>query len=38
MSFEVNLNDRTANVELLNRKGNKVKIAVDGKKYDVDIG
>ncbi len=37
MSFEVNLNDRAANVELLNRKGNKVKIAVDGKKYDVDI-
>jgi biotin carboxyl carrier protein len=37
MSYEININDRTSNIELLNREGNKVKIALDDKKYDVDI-
>jgi biotin carboxyl carrier protein len=37
MSYEININDKTSNIELLNRDGNKAKIALDGKKVDVDI-
>ncbi len=37
MSYEININDQTRKIELLNREGNKVKIALDGKKYDADI-
>jgi len=37
MSYEVIINDRVATIELLNRDKNKIKIVVDGKKYDADI-
>jgi biotin carboxyl carrier protein len=37
MSYEININNRTSNIELLNREGNKIKIALDNKKYDLDI-
>jgi biotin carboxyl carrier protein len=37
MAFEINLENRTAEVELLNKAGNKALIMVDGKKYDIDI-
>jgi biotin carboxyl carrier protein len=37
MAYEINLENRTAHIELLNKAGNKALISVDGKKYDVDI-
>jgi biotin carboxyl carrier protein len=37
MAYEVNLENRTAEVELLSKAGNRALITVDGKKYDVDI-
>jgi biotin carboxyl carrier protein len=37
MSYEVKINNRISTIELLNRDGGKVKIALDGKKYDADI-
>src|SRR5210317_1428825 len=37
MSTEININDRTALVEILSREGNKVRISIDNKKYDADI-
>ena len=37
MSYEININDQTSTIELLNRDGNKVKIALNGKKLDADI-
>ena len=37
MSYEVIINDRVATIDLLNRDKNKIKIVVDGKKYDADI-
>lgn len=37
MSTEININDRNAQVEVLSRDGNKVRISIDGKKYDADI-
>ena len=37
MAYEINLENRTAQVELLNKVGNKALISVDGKKYDIDI-
>jgi len=37
MAYEVNLEHRSAKVELLNRVGNKVLLDIDGHKYDVDI-
>ncbi len=37
MSYEVIINDRVATIDLLNRDKNKIKIMVDGKKYDADI-
>ena len=37
MSTEIKINDRTARVEILSRDGNKVRISIDGKKYDADV-
>ena len=37
MSTEIKINDRTAQVEILSRDGNKVRISIDGKKYDADV-
>ena len=37
MSTEININDRNALVEILSRDGNKVRISIDGKKYDADV-
>ena len=37
MAFEINIGHRTANVEMLNRAKNKIQVAVDDKKYEVDI-
>ena len=37
MAYEVNLEHRSAKVDLLNRAGNKVLLDIDGHKYDVDI-
>ena len=37
MSYEVKINNRSANVELLSREGNHVLIAVDGKEYKLDF-
>jgi biotin carboxyl carrier protein len=37
MAYEVNLGQRTAKVDVLNRNGNKVLLDIDGHKYDVDI-
>lgn len=37
MSLEINVNNRTANVELLERDGNNIRISLDGKEYKTDI-
>jgi len=37
MSLEVNLDNRSAVVELLYREGSKVKVAVDNRIYELDI-
>jgi biotin carboxyl carrier protein len=37
MPYEVKLNGRTANVELISRAGDKVLVAVDGKEYELDF-
>jgi biotin carboxyl carrier protein len=37
MAYEINLEHRNAKIELLNRAGNKILIAVDDQKYDLDI-
>lgn len=37
MSTEIKINDRTALIEVLSREGNKVRISIDGKKYDADV-
>lgn len=37
MSLEIKIDDRTANIQFLERDGEKVKIDIDGKKYNVDI-
>ena len=37
MSLEISINKRTANIELLSRDENKIKIKVDDKTYDLDI-
>lgn len=37
MELEIQVGDRTANVELLSKEGNKVQISIDNKTYDVDI-
>ncbi|MCD4747668.1 MAG: biotin/lipoyl-binding protein [Bacteroidales bacterium] len=37
MALEININNRKANVELLNKDNNKIKVSVDGKIYDIDL-
>jgi biotin carboxyl carrier protein len=37
MNLEIKLGDRTANVELISKDGNKVQVSIDGKIYEVDI-
>jgi biotin carboxyl carrier protein len=37
MAYEINIENRTAHVELLNRVGSKMMIAVDDNKYEIDI-
>jgi biotin carboxyl carrier protein len=37
MAYEINLENRTASIELLNRAGNKMLIAVDDRKYELDV-
>ncbi len=37
MGYEVKIGDRIANVELLSRDGSKIYIAVDDKRYNVDL-
>jgi biotin carboxyl carrier protein len=37
MAYEINIGNRTAHIELLNRAGSKVLVAVDGKHYDIDV-
>jgi len=37
MAYEIKLEHRTAHIELLNRSGNKVLLAVDDRKYELDI-
>ena len=37
MAYEVNLEHRSAKVDILNRNGNKVLLDIDGHKYDIDI-
>jgi biotin carboxyl carrier protein len=36
-SMEVNIDERSAHVELLGRDGNNFKVGIDGKKYNADI-
>lgn len=36
MSYEIKINDRTANIELLSREGSKFQIAIDHKVYELD--
>jgi biotin carboxyl carrier protein len=37
MAYEIKLEHRTARIELLNRAGNKVLLALDDRKYDLDV-
>jgi biotin carboxyl carrier protein len=37
MAYEIKLEHRTARIELLNRAGNKVLLAVDDLKYELDV-
>ena len=37
MAYEIKLEHRTARIELLNRSGNKVLLAVDDRKYELDV-
>ncbi len=37
MSLEIKIDDRTANIQFLERDGGKLKIDIDGKKYNVDV-
>ena len=37
MAYEIKLEHRTAHIELLNRVGNKVVLAVDDRKYELDV-
>ena len=37
MPYEIKLNGRTANVELISRAGDQVLVAVDGKEYSLDF-
>lgn len=35
--MEIHIGDRTADVTLVSKNGNKVQLTIDGKPYDVDI-
>lgn len=37
MSFEIKINDRIANIELLSRDGSNYQIAIDNKIYEIDV-
>ena len=37
MAYEINIENRTAHIELLNRVGSKMLIAVDDNRYEIDI-
>ncbi|MBG0781361.1 MAG: acetyl-CoA carboxylase biotin carboxyl carrier protein subunit [Bacteroidales bacterium] len=37
MSYEIKVNDRIAQVELLSRNGNQIQVMLDNKLYDLDI-
>ena len=37
MSTEININDRTAQVDVLSKEGDKVRISIDGKTYEADV-
>jgi len=37
MKTEININGRSAEVELLQREGNQVKVSVDGEVFDLDL-
>ncbi len=37
MSYEIKINDRLAEIEILSREGTKMQIAIDKKIYDIDI-
>jgi biotin carboxyl carrier protein len=37
MAYEIKLEHRTAQIELLNRAGSKVLLAVDDRKYELDV-
>ena len=37
MAYEIKLEHRTARIELLNRAGNKILLAVDDLKYELDV-
>jgi biotin carboxyl carrier protein len=37
MAYEIKLEHRTARIEILNRAGNKILLAVDDRKYELDV-
>jgi len=37
MKTEININGRTAEVELLHRKGQEIKVRIDGETYEMDL-
>lgn len=37
MAYEISIENRTAHIELLNRAGSKMLIAVDGNRYEIDV-
>jgi len=37
MSHEIKIDNRTAKVDILSRSGNKILIAIDDRKYEIDI-
>ncbi len=37
MATEVKINERSAQVELLSRDGNKITVSIDGKTYEADV-
>lgn len=37
MAYEINIGQRTAKVEILNKNGSRVLLNIDGHKYDIDV-
>jgi biotin carboxyl carrier protein len=37
MAYEINIENRTAHVDLLNRAGSKMLVSVDGRHYEIDV-